>query len=110
MLVYKELNEVKMGLEDLQEIPLTASEEGRILKHAKDRIHLKKRNKKWLSIGLAAAAVCLLSLSLTMEKGTIAGIPFIGESIEKYLNQNEPADYTSYKTAIGETAENELGP
>lgn len=109
MSIYKELNEVQLDLEDLQEIPLTQSEERRILKHAKGQIYPKKRNKKWLSIGLAAAAVCLLSLSLTMEKGTIAGMPFIGESIEKYLNQNEPAEYTSYKTAIGETAENELG-
>lgn len=109
MSVYKELNEVKLDLEDLQEIPLTQSEERRILTHTHGQIHPKKQNKKWLSIGLAAVAVCLLSLSLNIEKGTIAGMPFIGEPIEKYLNQNAPADYTSYKTAIGETAENELG-
>ncbi|WP_246096916.1 DUF4179 domain-containing protein [Psychrobacillus soli] len=36
-------------------------------------------------------------------------MPFVGEPIEKYINQNENLNYSSYKTEIGETAENSLG-
>ena len=106
---YSDLNEVKLDLKEIDDIPLSPSEERRLLKQVHQHIHPLKRKKKRLGIALAAAAVFILSLSLSIEKGTIASMPFIGESIEKYINQIEPADYTSYKTAIGQTAENELG-
>lgn len=106
---YSDLNEVKLDLKEIDDIPLSPSEERRLLKQVHQHIHPLKRKKKRLGIALAAAAVCILSLSLSIEKETVASMPFIGESIEKYINQIEPADYTSYKTAIGQTAENELG-
>lgn len=109
MSVYRELNEVKMDLEDLPKIPLTAPEERRILKQARRQITPQNRKKKWTGFGLAAVAVCVLSLFIIMEKGAIANMPFIGEAIEKYISQNAQTDYSAYKTAIGETAENELG-
>lgn len=68
---------------------------------------LKKTKKRWIAV--AAAAVFVLSVSLTIDKGTIASMPFVGAVIEKFLNNNERLDYSSYKTAIGETTENPLG-
>lgn len=109
MSVYRELNEMKMDLEDLPVIPLTAPEERRILKQARCQITPQNRKKKWTGFGLAAVAVCVLSLFIIMEKGAIANMPFIGEAIEKYISQNAQTDYSAYKTAIGETAENDLG-
>lgn len=45
-----------------------------------------------------------------MDKGTIASMPFVGGVVEKYnYPNNENLDFSSYKTAIGETAENNLG-
>ncbi len=109
MSFYKDLNEVSQDLDGIEEIPLTAFEEKRILKRVHHQTLPKKRKKKWLDIGFATAAVCLLSLFITIEKGTIANMAFIGETIEKYITQNDSTDYSAYKTAIGETAENELG-
>lgn len=72
----------------------------------KAKAEKKNPGKKWLGIGTAAAAIVL---SMSIYNGAIAGIPFVGEVIEKYINSNQNLDYDAYKTSIGETAENELG-
>ncbi|TCT17507.1 uncharacterized protein DUF4179 [Melghiribacillus thermohalophilus] len=74
----------------------------------KAKVERKKTKNKWL-FPVTAAAVIILSFSLSIHNGAIASIPFVGEVIEKYIHSTEKLDYSSYKTAIGETAENELG-
>lgn len=74
----------------------------------KAKSEMKNSKKKWRGLG-TAAAVIVLGFSLSINSGVIASIPFVGEAIEKYISSNEKIDYASYKTAIGETAENELG-
>lgn len=109
MSFYKELNDIDEDLENIEEIPLTAAEKKRIQKKANSKIRPGRPYKKRWGFGLAAAAVLLLSLALTIEKGTIASMPFTGEPIEKYINNIDPPDYSAYKTEIGESAENDLG-
>ncbi|RSD28732.1 DUF4179 domain-containing protein [Mesobacillus subterraneus] len=109
MSVYKELNDLKIDVSEIEEIPLSKNEQMRIMKKVTSQIQTKKSKKKWVSAGLAVAAVCILSLSLTLDKETVASMPFVGEVIEKYIKPNEKLDYSSYKTAIGETAENQYG-
>ena len=109
MTIYKDLNDVKLDLSEFEERPLSKHEQKRILKQFKRKISLKTYRKKWLGASLAVIAVCMLGFSLTLGKGTIANMPFTGETIEKYINENKNLDYSSYKTIIGESAENELG-
>ncbi|MGM8215970.1 DUF4179 domain-containing protein [Bacillaceae bacterium W0354] len=107
MSVFKDLNHANIDLSEFEEKPLSRLEEKRILKQAKKKIS-PKGQKKWLN-SIIAAAVIGLSLTVTIQTGVLASIPFIGEAIEKYISTNEKTDYSSYKTAIGETAENHLG-
>lgn len=109
MSIIKELNDVKLDLSEFEELPLSEYEEKRILKDVHNKIHPKKQKKKWIGVGVAVVAACVLSVTLTIDKGIIANMPFVGEPIEKYINQNENLNYSSYKTAIGETAENSRG-
>lgn len=109
MSLYRDLNNIDEDLENITEIPLSETEKKRVLKKARFQIQPKRRyNKRW-GFGLAAVAVCLISLALTIEKGTIASMPFTGEPIEKYINNINQLDYSAYKTEIGESAENDLG-
>lgn len=108
MSIYKDLNDINTDISEFQEIPLSDIEKKRIMKGFKKKITPRKQKKKWLGASVAIIA-CVLSLSLTLDKGTIASMPFVGGIVEKYINQNETLDYSSYKTAIGETAENVRG-
>lgn len=109
MSIYKELNNLKVNVSEIEEESLSKLEQKRIIRQVKKEISSSKRKKKWWGIGMASVAACVLTLSVTMDRGTIASMPFIGSSIEKYINSNEHLDYSAYKTEIGETAENELG-
>lgn len=109
MSLFKDLNDVKLDISEFDEISLSEYEQKRILKNVNKKFHQKKhkKNRVWLSVAIVAA--CMLSFTLTIDKGIIASMPFVGEPIEKYINQNEDLNYSSYKTAIGEPAENSLG-
>jgi hypothetical protein len=109
MSIFKELNDVNLDISEFDEIPLSEHEQKRIIKNVHNKIQPKRRKKKWLGAGFAAVAALVVVFALAIDKGTIANMPFVGETIEKYINENENLDYSSYKTAIGETAENELG-
>ncbi|WP_409274701.1 DUF4179 domain-containing protein [Neobacillus sp. SCS-31] len=110
MSVFKDLNNVKMDLSEFEEIPLSQMEQKRILKKIRKKSSLKNQKKKWIQVSIAAMAIFVLSFSLLAEKGTIASMPFVGGIIEKYIYpDNENLDFSSFKTAIGETAENHLG-
>lgn len=110
MSIYKELNDVQMDINELGEIPLSESERKRIIKDVHRKIRPNQRKKNWAMAGVAVAAAFVIgATTITMDRGTIASMPFVAEPIEKYLNELQPSDYSSYKTAIGETAENDLG-
>lgn len=109
MSVYKELNNVKMDLSEFDEVPLSQMEQKRILKRIRNKLSIKSRTKKWLPVGVAAVAICVLSFTLIVERGTIASMPFVGGLVEQYQYPGENLNFSSYKTAIGETAENALG-
>lgn len=109
MSIFHELNHVKLNLSEFEEEPLSAFEQKRILKHVKKEISQRKHKKNWLRVGISIAAICILSVPLVFDKATIAGMPFVGEVIEKYINPNEDLNYSSYKTVVGETAENRFG-
>ncbi|WP_042458921.1 DUF4179 domain-containing protein [Neobacillus dielmonensis] len=108
MTIYHELNNVKVDLQEFEEIELSKIDKKRILKQVKKDLSSKGSRNKWIPISMSVAAL-LLSVIVTLDKGTVADMPFIGEKIEKYINSNENLDYSSYKTEIGQTAENELG-
>lgn len=108
MAIYNELNDVEIDLSEFEETKLSKLEKKRVLKRVKRDITPKRPGRKWSAIS-ACAAVAMLGIILTVDKGTVANMPFIGEKIEKYLNENKQLDYSSYKTEIGSTAENGLG-
>ncbi|MFC9601501.1 DUF4179 domain-containing protein [Peribacillus butanolivorans] len=109
MSIYKDLNELNVDLEQYEEQSLTNFEkkkwEKRILKKIRKQrpSHLKKY------LGVTAAVILVTGISISTGMVSIANMPFVGETIEKYINSNENLDYSSYKTKIGETAENEYG-
>lgn len=109
MSIYKDLNELNVDLEQYEEQCLTNFEkkkwEKRILK--KIRKQRPSHVKKYL--GVTAAVILATGISFSTGMVSIANMPFVGETIEKYINSNENLDYSSYKTEIGETAENECG-
>ncbi|TDQ38304.1 DUF4179 domain-containing protein [Aureibacillus halotolerans] len=107
MSFYKDLNEVKMDLHDLEEAPLTKKEHKRILKRATASIGSGQHRKHWLGIGVAAA-VLVISLPLA-STGVLANIPIIGDFVKTFYSSTEEHNFSAYKTAIGETAENEAG-
>ncbi|WP_409303917.1 DUF4179 domain-containing protein [Peribacillus sp. SCS-155] len=108
MTIYNELNDVKVDLSEFKEIKFSDLEKKRIMKQVGKSLSSKGPRYKWTMISISIAAV-MLSVVLSLDKATIADMPFIGEKIEKYINSNENLDYSSYKTEIGHTAENELG-
>ncbi|WP_417900214.1 DUF4179 domain-containing protein [Bacillus haimaensis] len=110
MNIYKELNDVKLDISEIEEIPLPISERKRIIKDVHQKIIPNQRKKKWVMAGIAVVAACVIgATTITMDRGTIASMPFVAEPIEKYINELQPSDYSSFKTVIGETAENGIG-
>lgn len=109
MSIYKELNDVKLDISEFQETPLSIMEQQRIIKGFKKKTNPYKKKKYWLVASAAVVAVAIISLSLGFDKGTIASMPFVGGVVEEYNYPNENIDFSSYKTAIGETAENTRG-
>ena len=109
MSIYKELNDAKLDISEFQETPLSIMEQQRIIKGFKKKTNPYKQKKYWLVASAAIIALATISLSLAMDKGTIASMPFVGGVVEEFNYPDENLDFSSYKTAIGETAENDLG-
>jgi len=109
MSLYKDLNDVNLNLREFQEIAITDVEHVRITKRFKKKSSSHKQKKKWLGASVAVVAVFVVSFSLTTNTGIIASMPFVSGIVEKYMQPNQNTDFSAYKTAIGETAENERG-
>lgn len=113
MSFYQELNDLKLDLSEYGEEPLTEGERQRWNKRVLRKLPRRRAGSRArIRLGIAAAAVAaVLTLGLAMPFGqaTLARIPFVAGLIERYMNGENPPDYSPYKTAVGETAENAFG-
>ncbi|MET3726930.1 hypothetical protein ABID52_000511 [Fictibacillus halophilus] len=109
MTIYRELNEMDIDLKQYEEQDLSHFEKKQWEKRVLKKVKKQKPSQVKKYMGVAAAMLVATGLSLSTGIVSIANMPFVGETIEKYLNQNENLDFSSYKTAIGQTAENEKG-
>ncbi|HGH7173110.1 TPA: DUF4179 domain-containing protein [Bacillus wiedmannii] len=107
MSIYKELNDIQLDITEFEEIPLTKLEEKQWGKRVKNKLRKNKQSKKWF--GVAAACMLMVSITVPLGQSSLANTPFIAGLIEKYLDEQQPRDYSPYKTAIGKTAENKYG-
>jgi Domain of unknown function (DUF4179) len=109
MTIYQKLNELHMDLEQYEEQDLSHFEKKEWEKRVRKKFKKQKPSQVKKYMGVAVAMLIATGISLSTGIVSIANMPFVGETIEKYLNQNENFDFSSYKTAIGQTAENEKG-
>ncbi|WP_194270756.1 DUF4179 domain-containing protein [Fictibacillus phosphorivorans] len=109
MTIYQKLNELDMDLEQYEEQDLSHFEKKQWEKRIRKKVKKQRPSKGRKYVSVAAAMLIATGISLSTGIDSIANMPFVGETIEKYLNQNESLDFSSYKTAIGQTAENEKG-
>lgn len=109
MSIYKELNSMQLDVSTYEEELLTEIEQKRWKKRVLNKLHKRKRSnpKKW--IGIAAILILALGMTTPLGKSTLAQMPFVGGVIERFIDQEKPLDYSPYKTAIGETAQNKYG-
>lgn len=107
MSIYKELNDIQLDITEFEEVSLTKIEEKQWEKRVKKKLRKNKQSKKLFGV----AAVCMLIVSIIVPLGqsSLANTPFFAGLIEKYIDEEQPLDYSSYKTAIGKTAENKYG-
>lgn len=101
--IYKELNEIEIDLGEFEEATFTKLEKKRVQKRVKKKLKLVKPNK-----GVGVAASALVIGLLVMNHQTIANMPFIAALLEDW-GGTEKADWSSYKTVIGETRTTEMG-
>jgi hypothetical protein len=109
MSMYKDLNEIHLELEQYEEQNLTSYEEKKWEKRILKKLREQNPTHKKKYIGVTAAVIVAIVISMSTGKGSIANMPFVGGMIEKFIGTNEQVDYATYKTAIGATAENEYG-
>ncbi|WP_197206048.1 DUF4179 domain-containing protein [Cytobacillus firmus] len=109
MSIYKDLNELNVDLEQYEEQSLTNFEKKKWDKRILTKIRKQRPSHVKKYLGVTAAVILVTGISISTGMVSIANMPFVGETIEKYINSNENLDYSSYKTEIGETAENKYG-
>ncbi|WP_019640305.1 DUF4179 domain-containing protein [Paenibacillus fonticola] len=109
MSIYNELNDIQLDLASYEEEPLTELEQKRWEKRVLKKLHPRRRSTSIKWIGTAIAAVLLLGVTLPFDKVSLAQMPFVSGLLERFINAEKPVDYSTYKTAIGETAENAYG-
>ncbi|KKO54566.1 DUF4179 domain-containing protein [Paenibacillus sp. DMB20] len=110
MSTYKKLNDMQIDVSQYEEEQLTELEQKRWEKRVNTKLHKQKksRSKKWI-VGTVAASVLAIGLSIPFGGVSLAKVPFVGGLIEQFIDQNNPPNYSTYKTAIGETSENKYG-
>ncbi|QWU16473.1 hypothetical protein SAMN04487895_10786 [Paenibacillus sophorae] len=109
MSMYTELNDLQLDVSEYEEMPLTEIERKKWEKRVLIKLHQRKHNysKKW--IGLAAALLLAIGVTIPLGKVSLAQMPFVTGLIEHFINGDKPANYSAYKTAIGEPAVNAYG-
>ncbi|PLR80333.1 hypothetical protein CVD25_14595 [Bacillus canaveralius] len=109
MLMYKDLNEINIDLEQYEEQYLTNYEKKKWEKRILKKMRKQKPTHKKKYLGVTAAVILATVISISTGMVSVANMPFVGGMIEEYIGSNEQVDYATYKTAIGTTAENEYG-
>ncbi|AQU79528.1 DUF4179 domain-containing protein [Planococcus faecalis] len=107
MSIYDELNDLQLDVSKFEETPMTKLEEKQWEKRVKSKLPHKKQSKKWR--GKVMGALVVFGIAGFVVQPSLADMPFIGKPIEEYITGNESLNYDTYKTAIGETAENAYG-
>ncbi|MGG1788944.1 DUF4179 domain-containing protein [Bacillus mycoides] len=97
MSIYKELNDIQLDITEFEETPLTKIEEKQWEKRVKNKLRKNKKTKKWF--GVAAACMLIVSIIVPLGQTSLANMPFIAGLIEKYIDKQQPLDYSPYKTA-----------
>lgn len=109
MSIYKDLNEINIDLEQYEEHNLTNFEKKKSEKRILKKIRKQKPTHMKKYLGVTAAIILATGISVSPGGVSIANMPFVSGLIEDYIGSKENMDYTTYKTAIGTTAENEYG-
>ncbi|QUG83090.1 DUF4179 domain-containing protein [Bacillus nitratireducens] len=107
MSIYKELNDIQLDITEFEEVSLTKIEEKQWEKRVKNKLCKNKKSKKWF--GVAGVCMLIVGIIVSLGQSSLANTPFFAGLIEKYIDEEQPLDYSSYKTAIGKTAENKYG-
>lgn len=68
----------------------------------------QNKSKKWL-VGAVAASVLAVGITVSSGGVSYAKEPFAAGTVEQFIDQNKPLDYSAYKTVIGKTVENKYG-
>lgn len=109
MSVYNDLNDLKLDLGQYDEEELTSLQkrgwENRVLGKIRKQGRKSGRSMTVLVASVIASAGILLSSGIY----SFADVPFVGALIDDFIPRGETADYTPYKKAIGESAENAFG-
>ena len=88
MSIYKDLNEMHIDLEEYEEQNLTNFEKKKWEKRILKKIRKEKPSHVKKHLGVTAAAILATGISISTGTVSIANMPFVGETIEKYLNSN----------------------
>ncbi|MET3697585.1 uncharacterized protein DUF4179 [Bacillus oleivorans] len=109
MSIYNDLNELNLNLDEYKELNLTDYEKKKWGKRVVKKLH-KQKPAHWKKYsGIAAAVIVATGISINTGIVSVANMPFVAGLIEKYISSTEHLDYATYKTKIGQTAENEYG-
>ncbi|NGZ77193.1 DUF4179 domain-containing protein [Saccharibacillus alkalitolerans] len=111
MSIYDELNGMKLDPTEYGEEPLTAAERKKWERRVKGKLRgagKKKRESGW---GAAAAALLIAVAALAYSPAALAKLTWVSGLLENFgsAGGGAQADYSAYKTMVGETAENEYG-
>lgn len=109
MSIYHDLNDVQLDLSQYVEMSITELEQQKWKNRVMKKLVQRKKNRPSRWIGIASVIVLGVGITLSLSPVSLAQIPFVGGLIEKFINAETPLDYTPYKTAIGESAENSYG-
>lgn len=106
---YQKLNDVKVDFDNYEQQELSELQKKQWGQRVKKKLQRKRYVSKRGIVGFTVAATLALTISINTGIVSLANIPFVGGKIENYLSKTEQYDYSSFKTAIGEAAENEYG-
>ncbi|WP_227394897.1 DUF4179 domain-containing protein [Jeotgalibacillus aurantiacus] len=106
MSIYNELNNLNLDIEEFDE--LSHFEQKKWARRVQKKIKPKKRHNLKI-ITVAVLMLSVIPVSFYLSAPLVADQPHVGGTIEEFVNQVSPPDYSAYKVQIGETAENEYG-
>lgn len=109
MSIYNDLNNVGLDLTEYEEHQLSTDEQVSWERRVRRKLPPRstRLTRRWAAA--AAAFIIILSAVLSHNQISLAKMPFAERLIEQIIGRGQQADYSPYKTAIGETATNAQG-